>query len=113
MFAGERTGLEIFKGVFDGFGPYETSKRPTWAMNPVYVEGKLFSCLFKQGTGADDVVTCLKRGWVVSGMTARAEEEGGRLVLVLPDTRPVHHVLGSLTVVWQVVPRSVKAEGLR
>ena len=72
MFAGERTGLEVFEGVFDGFGTYETSKRPTWAINPVDVEGELLSCFFKQGTGADDVITCLKRGWVVGGMSARA-----------------------------------------
>ena len=86
MFAGEWTGFEVFEGVFDGFGTYETSKRPTWAMNPVNVEGEFLSCFFKQGTGSDDVVTCLKRGWVVCGVTTRAEEEGGRFVLVLPDT---------------------------
>ena len=86
MFAGERTGLEVFEGVFDSFGAYKSSKRSLWAMNPVNVEGELLSCFFKKGTGADDVVTCLKRGWVVCGMTTRAEEEGGRFVLVLPDT---------------------------
>ena len=86
MLAGERTGFEVFEGVFDGFGTYETSKRPARAMDPVNVEGELLSCFFKQGTGADDVVTCLQRGWVVCGMTTRAEEESGRFVLVLPDT---------------------------
>ena len=86
MFAGEQTGLEVFEGVFDGFGMYETSKKPMWAMNPVNVEGELFLCFFKQGTGADDVVMGLKSGWVVGGVTARAEEEGGWFVLVLPDT---------------------------
>ena len=86
MFAGERTRLEVFEGVFDGFGTYETSERPSWVMNPVNVEGELLSCFFKQGAGADDMITCLERGWVVGRVTARAEEEGGRLVLVLPDT---------------------------
>ena len=55
-------------------------------MNPVNIEGELLSCFFKQGAGADDMITCLERGWVVGRVTARAEEEGGRLVLVLPDT---------------------------
>ena len=59
MLAGEWTRLEVFEGVFDCFRTYETSKRPMWAMNPVNVEGKLLSCFFKQGTGADDVITCL------------------------------------------------------
>ena len=86
MLAGERTGLEVFEGVFDGFGTYETSKRPSWAVNPVNVEGELLPCFFKQGTGADDMVMCLQRGWVVGCVTARAVEEGGRFVLVLPNT---------------------------
>ena len=56
MFVGERAGLEVFKGVFNCFGMYETSKRPTWAMNPVNIEGELLPCFFKQGTGMDDVI---------------------------------------------------------
>ena len=85
MLAGEQTGLEVFEGVFDCFGTYKTSKRLTWAMNPVNVDGELLSCFFKQGTGADDVIMCLQCGWVVSGVLARAEEEQGWFVLVFPN----------------------------
>ena len=84
---GERSGLEELQCVLDTFLLDEPSQAPSRHPDPRKRYCQLLPCVFEERACPYDVVPGLQDGGVVVvlALVTRAKEEGGGLVLVLPN----------------------------